>query len=416
MVVGKFAGETALAAVGSTGPAINVMINLFFGIDTAVNIYIAQKFGANDEEGLFKAVHTTAALSLILGITLGVFSIAFAKKLLTLMGSPEDVIELSALYMRIYFIGIPANMVFSCGSAVLRATGDSKHPTFYSVLSGIINVILNLVLVIVFKLGVAGVGIATVVAQLVSAFLVVTHLLKNRGCVALDLKKIKIYSEDAKKLLLLGIPVGLQNVCISLSNVVVQTTINGCGSEVMAASSAAYSLEGIVYITLYAFFQAAITFTGQNYGCGNLKRIRKGHLITVLVSLCFTFVFSQYMLKISPWTLRLYSDSKEVVSLAQERMNIVCAAYFLGAVAEVTNGTLRGLCVVNKAVFVTIICDLGVRVAMAVIGAPFETAEDLKFMFLSFPVSWILTGICLAILYLHSLNKIEKSRKKGELL
>ena len=255
---------------------------------------------------------------------------------------------------------------------------------------------------------VAVVAIATVAAQTFSAVLVMRRLMKNEGVVSFRPKKLKIVKEDAKKLILLGLPAGLQSTLISMSNVVVQTSVNKCGRDAMAASSAANSIECIVYIALYAFFETAITFTGQNYGCGNYKRIRKGFWTNMATAVVFSLVFSQAMYWASPWLLKLYTDSDTVLKLAADRMNIVCALYFLCVISEVANGALRGLCAISKAVTATLLCDLGVRIVITLIGAPFKTAEDLKFLFMSFPISWILAGIVFTVLFLRQLRKKER--------
>ena len=408
IIVGKFSGDAALAAVGSTSPAINVMCNIFFGLTAAITVYLSQKFGAHDEKGFEKAIHTSAAMSLIVGVFMAIAGFFACGTILDWMGSPEEVRHLSTLYMRIYFLGMPSVMLFGFGSAVHRAVGDSLRPTIYAVVSGVMNVVLNLLFVIVFKMGVAGVAIATVAAQTFSAVLVMRRLIKNEGVVSFRLQKLKIVKEDAKKLILLGLPAGLQSTLISMSNVVVQTSVNKCGKDAMAASSAANSIECIVYIALYAFFETAITFTGQNYGCGNYKRIRKGFWVNMTTALAFSIVFSQLMYWTSPWLLKLYTDSDTVLALAKDRMDIVCAFYFLCVIPEVANGALRGLCAISKAVTATVVCDLGVRIVITLIGAPFKTAEDLKFLFMSFPISWILAGIVFTVLFLRKLRKKER--------
>lgn len=408
IIVGKFSGDAALAAVGSTSPAINVMCNIFFGLTAAITVYLSQKFGAHDEKGFEKAMHSSAAMSLVVGIVMAILGILLSEKVLEWMQSPEDVRHLSVLYMRIYFAGMPAVMLFGFGSAAQRAAGDSLISTIYLITSGALNVLLNLLFVIVFKMGVASVALATVIAQTFSAVLMLRRLMKSQDVVSFRWQKMKIQKEDAKKLILLGIPAGLQSTVISMANVVVQTSVNGCGKDAMAASSAANSIECIVYIALYAFFGTAITFTGQNYGCGNYKRIRKGFYINMATALAFSIVFSQLMYWTSPWILKLYTDSDTVLALAKDRMDIVCAFYFLCVIPEVANGALRGLCAVNKAVAATIVCDLGVRIVITILGAPFKTAEDLKFLFMSFPISWILAGIVFTILFLRQLRKKER--------
>ncbi len=408
VVVGKFAGKEALAAVGSTSSAINLLLGVFIGLSSATNVIVARKFGAGNKSGVSKAVHTAIAVCITGGVFLAVMGIVFCKKLLILMGSPEDVIDLSTLYMRIYFAGIPVVLLYNFGSAIMRAVGDAKRPTYYLMGAGLINVTLNLLFVIVFDMSVAGVALATIIAQAVSALLVLRSLVKTEECFKLDIKKIKIHKDELREMILLGVPAGIQGAMFSLSNVIIQSSINSCGSTVIAGNSAASSLEGIVYIAMNAFFHATLTFTGQNLGAHQFKRMRKGFWTSFCVSLIFGLTVSQLILWLSPLLLRMYTDSDTVIAVGVDRMSVICATYFLCGLMEVATGALRGLGVANRAMFTSLVGVCGVRLLMTYLGAPYKESSDLKFLFYSYPISWVITGGVLMIFFFT----IVKSREK----
>ena len=408
VVVGKFAGKESLAAVGSTGSAINLIIGVFVGLSSATNVIVARKFGAGNKSGVSKAVHTAIAACILGGVILSALGIIFCRKILMLMGSPDDVIDLATLYMRIYFAGVPVMLLYNFGSAVMRAVGDARRPTYYLMGAGLINVSLNLIFVIVFKMSVAGVALATVIAQCVSAFLVIRSLVKTEECFKLDIKKIKIHHEELRGMITLGVPAGIQGSLFSLSNVIIQSSINSCGSDVIAGSSAAASIEGMVYIAMNSFFHAVLTFTGQNLGAHRFDRIKKGFWTTFGISMVFGIILSQSVVLLAPLLLRLYTNSDAVVEFGIMRMNIICSLYFLCGLMEVGTGALRGLGVANRSMLTSLIGACGLRLVMTYLGAPYKKAEDLKFLFYSYPISWVLTGAVLMMFFFA----IVKSREK----
>ena len=408
VVVGKFAGKESLAAVGSTGSAINLIIGVFVGLSSATNVIVARKFGAGNKSGVSKAVHTAIAACILGGVILSALGIIFCRKILMLMGSPDDVIDLATLYMRIYFAGVPVMLLYNFGSAVMRAVGDARRPTYYLMGAGLINVSLNLIFVIVFKMSVAGVALATVIAQCVSAFLVIRSLVKTEECFKLDIKKIKIHHEELRGMITLGVPAGIQGSLFSLSNVIIQSSINSCGSDVIAGNSAAASIEGMVYIAMNSFFHAVLTFTGQNLGAHRFDRIKKGFWTTFGISMVFGIILSQSVMLLAPLLLRLYTNSDAVVEFGIMRMNIICSLYFLCGLMEVGTGALRGLGVANRSMLTSLIGACGLRLVMTYLGAPYKKAEDLKFLFYSYPISWVLTGAVLMMFFFA----IVKSREK----
>ena len=275
IVVGRFTGSQALAAVGSTSALINLIINLFIGVSVGANVVVARNYGAKDYDGIHGAVHTSVLTAIWGGIILIFVGILLARPMLEMMGTPEDVINLSVLYMRIYFVGMPAFMMYNFGAAILRAIGDTKRPLYFLTLSGVVNVVLNLFFVIVFHMGVAGVALATIISQAISAFLIILCLMKMDGPCHLDFKHLKFHPEQLKSMLRIGLPAGLQGAIFSISNVLIQSSVNSFGSQVMAGNTAAGNIEGFVYNSMNAVYQTSLSFTSQNMGAKKFDRINK---------------------------------------------------------------------------------------------------------------------------------------------
>lgn len=269
VVAGKFAGSQALAAVGSTGSLVNLVVALFIGVSLGVNVTVARYFGARDYDAVSDTVHTAMLFSVISGVALGIFGVCFARTFLELMGSPEDVIDLAARYLHIYFAGLPALMVYNYGAGILRAVGDTKRPLYYLIISGALNVALNLITVICLDMGVAGVAYATIISELLSAVLVVNCLMHTSGSVRFYPSKLKLHGSKLMEMIKIGLPAGIQSALFSVSNVIIQSSVNSFGSLVMAGCSAASNLEGFVYIAINSFSQATVTFTSQNVGAKN---------------------------------------------------------------------------------------------------------------------------------------------------
>ena len=408
VVVGKFAGKNDLAAVGSTSSAINLLISIFVGLSSATNVIVARKFGAGNKSGVAKAVHTAIAVCICGGTALMILGILLSRKILVWMDSPDDVIGLATLYMRIYFAGIPAMLLYNFGSATMRAVGDAKRPTYFLMASGLINVSLNLVFVIIFKMGVAGVATATVIAQFVSALLVLRCLVKADDCYRLELKKVKLYAAELKEIVALGVPAGIQSALFSISNVIIQSSINAVGSDAMAGNSAAVSVEGMVYIAMNAFFHSTLTFVGQNYGAHNFKRIRKGFLVSIAILLVVGGTLSTVVSRCAGFFVGFYTDIPEVKAIGVMRMQIVCALYFLCGIMEVATGAIRGMGVAMRSMITCIVGVCCVRLTAVIIGAPYKEINDLKILYYSFPVSWTITTIILTILFFAVLKNREK--------
>ncbi len=389
VVVGKFAGKESLAAVGSTSSLINLITNLFVGLSIGANVVVANAFGAGKKDEIKETVHTAITVALISGVILVFVGVIFAKDFLVLMSSPEDVIELATLYLQIYFLGMPALMLYNFGSAMLRAIGDTKRPLYYLFFAGIVNVVLNLFLIIRFHMGVEGVAIATIISQYISAALVIRCMMKEEGYLHLDLRSLRIQKSKMLRIMTIGLPAGLQGIVFSLSNVVIQSTINSFGSVVMAGSAAAANIEGFIYMAMNAFYQTAITFAGQNYGAGKLKRVDKvfgfciGFVtITGLVLGISSVVFSEVLLGI-------YSDDPLVIEAGRMRMMYICLVYALCGIMDVCVGILRGM---NRAVIPMIVSLVGAcGLRLLWIATVFRQHPTIDMLYIAYPVTWTIT-------------------------
>ncbi len=397
-VVGRFASSRALAAVGSNTAVISLLVNMFVGVSMGANVLIASYIGKKENEGIHRAIHTAAILAAAAGTVLLVTGLFIARPVLTLMKTPDNVIDLAVLYLRIYCLGMPFIMVYNFGAAILRSMGDTKRPLYCLILSGIINTLLNLVLVIVFHLGVAGVAIATVVSNVVSAGLVVYFLLHENPPFRLRFQDIKIYPAEMVKTLKIGIPAGLQGMVFPLANMVIQSAINEFGSDVMAGSTAAQNYEYMTYFVINAFAQTAVTFTSQNYAAGYDKRCKKVLKETLLAGCLSCLVLSLvFVLGKKPFISVFTSDAK-VAEFAYVRMMHVMLFEFLTGTYEITGAALRGKGYSMTPAFLTIFGTCLLRpLWVATVCRKYHTFGVLMSVY---PVSWVLTGVLMAAAYI----------------
>ena len=407
IVVGRFAGEASLAAVGSTSSLINLMTNLFIGISVGANVSAAQFYGAGHEEDVSKTLHTSMAFSLVGGLVLIFIGVFGATPMLELMGSPEDVISLAALYVRIYFIAMPAIMLYNFLAAILRASGDTTHPLIFLTLAGVVNVILNLLLVIGFNLGVAGVAIATVTSNYISCGLLIGFLMRQTDSLKLDLKKISIDKRILKKIITIGLPAGIQGTAFSLSNVVIQSAINSFGTAVVAGSAAAASIEGFVYISMNSVSQTAVTFVGQNFGAGDETRVKKVMFECLGIVLIVGIILGNLAYHFSDALLGIYTDGADAIAAGTVRLFWVCCFYFLCGVMDTLTGGLRGL---GHSTMPMIVSLLGACVSRLLwIATYFRVHHTEQVLFFSYPASWFLTlsvhAMCLVIIYRRWVQK-----------
>lgn len=409
VVVGRYAGNTALAAVGSTGALINLLINVFVGISIGTNVLVAQYFGAGNAAKVSDVVHTSMMTALLGGCFMVVVGLFFSKPLLSLMGTPDDVLSQAALYMKIYFTGMPVTMLYNFGGAVLRAVGDTKRPLYYLMGAGVINVILNLFFVIVLHMGVAGVAFATVISQAVSAILVVRCLMQSEASYKLILKELKIDFAALKNMLRIGLPAGVQGALFSLSNVLVQSSVNSFGSIAMAGNTAASNIEGFIYIAMNTFHQTNVSFTSQNLGAGNYKRLKK--ILLTCVGLVTAVGLSMGVLSLifAEPLLSIYAPGQpEVIQYGLLRMEIICSTYFLCGIMDVLVGSLRGMGYAIMPMIVSLAGACGLRVLW--IYTIFAANRTLTTLYISYPVSWAVTAlthmICFLVVYRKLMNKV----------
>ena len=400
IVVGRFEGENALAAVGSTGALINLIVNIFMGLSVGANVVIARYYGAGQYKDTSEAVHTSVTVSVIGGAILAVFGFIMAHTLLVWMGSPAEVLPLATLYVKIYFLGMPFNALYNFGSSVLRAVGDTQRPLIYLTLAGIANVILNLLFVAVFHMGVAGVALATIVSQAISAILVLLCLLRTEGAIHVDLRKLRIHAEKLLEIARIGLPAGLQGAFFSLSNVLIQSTVNSFGNIVMAGNSVSANIEGFIYVAMNALHQAAITFTSQNFGARKYLRIRRICLLSVLTVTVIGILLGAIALVFQTPLLSIYSPEPEVIAAGIIRMNIIASTYFLCGIMDVLCGVLRGLGSTIAPMIISVLGACALRIFWIYCILPFD--RTLQMLYISYPVSWAITaavhGACLVYL------------------
>ncbi|MBQ7918871.1 MAG: MATE family efflux transporter [Lachnospiraceae bacterium] len=389
VVVGRFAGNEELAAVGSCGSLINLIVNVFIGLSVGANVMVARFYGAGQKKELEEMIHTAIATALVSGVILIFLGIIVARPALTLMATPEDVIEHSVFYMRIYFVGMPVMMLYNFGSAILRAVGDTKRPLYYLLLAGVINVVLNLIFVIYFHMGVAGVAWATVISQVVSALLVLRCLIQYDGELKLNLRKLRIVPDKFLKMVRIGLPAGVQGAFFSISNMLIQSSVNSFGSTVMAGNTAAGNIEGFVYTAMNALHQTAISFSGQNFGAKKYKRIAKVVLICELCVLIIGLVMGNLVYIFGEIFLQLYSVDPEVIRYGMLRMSIICTTYCLCGMMDVMVGALRGI---GRSVMPMLVTLTGVCVFRVVwIFTVFAEYRSLEVLYISYPISWAVT-------------------------
>ncbi len=401
IVVGRFAGEASLAAVGSTGSLINLMTNLFIGMSVGANVCAAQFYGGGHHKDVKKTVHTSTAFSIICGVVLIFIGLFLARPILEIMGSPEDVIGLAALYVRIYFLAMPAVMLYNFLAAILRAAGDTTHPLIFLTVAGVVNVILNLILVVFFNMGVAGVAIATVTSNYISCGMLVVFFTKQEDALKLEFSKIKIDKKILNRIIRIGLPAGIQGTVFSLSNVVIQSAINSFGTAVIAGSSAAASIEGFVYVSMNSVSQTCVTFVGQNYGAGDEKRVKRVIFECLGIVTVVGLILGNLAYYFASPLLGIYTDSSAAVAAGTLRLFWVCCPYFLCGIMDTLTGGLRGL---GRSTVPMIVSLIGACVTRLVwIATYFQIHKTENVLFFSYPGSWLLTlsvhSICLIIVY-----------------
>ena len=411
IVVGRFEGDAALAAVGAPGALINLIINVFMGLGVGVNVIVAQNYGARDFKGTGESVHTAVGLGIIGGLIVGVFGFTMCETFLGMMDTPLEVLPLAADYMRIYFIGMPFNMLYNFGSAIMRATGDTRRPLTYLTIAGVANVVLNLFFVIVFHLGVKGVALATIISQMISSVLVLLSLMHSDSAIHLNWKNVRLHKEKVISIAKVGLPAGLQGTFFSISNVMIQSTVNSFGAIVVAGNTAASNLEGYIYASMNAVYQATITFTGQNVGAGKPERISKVLREGLILVACIGLALGMFLVTFKRFLLGIYTVEPEVVAAGMIRNNIIAPTYFLCGMMEAVVGVLRGM---GSSIAPMIVSVMGACVfRLFWIFAIFPFNPTLMNLYISYPVSWIITlGAHLTCYYIIKKKKFPETFKK----
>lgn len=397
IVVGRFSGSEALAAVGSTTALINVFTNLFIGISLGANVLAARFFAAGRKEEMSETVHTSITLALISGILMAFVGLVFSKGALELMGTPEDVIGLSTLYMRIYFMGMPFFMLYNYGAAILRAVGDTKRPLYFLIIAGVINAGLNMILVIVFGLGVAGVGIATVFSQMVSCVLVLICLCRTEGSYKLSFSKLSMKGYYLKQIFQVGIPAGIQSTVINFSNALLQSSVNSFGSTAMAGYTAANNILGFLYVSINSVTQACMSFTSQNFGVGKYKRMDRVLIDCMILSVGTALVLGCGAYFFGAEILQIYTEEADVIQCGVEILSITTVPYFLCGIMDLFPGALRGMGYSAVPMVLSIIGTVGMRVLWIFVFFPQH--RSLYFLFISYPASWIATIVMQVVCY-----------------
>lgn len=407
IVVGRFTGSQALAAVGSTTALINIFTNLFIGISLGANVLAARFYASGKEKEMSETVHTSITLALISGLVMALAGVLLARFALKLMGTPDDVIDQSVLYMRIYFLGMPFFMLYNYGAAILRAVGDTKRPLFFLVISGMTNAVLNLVLVIVFHMGVAGVAIGTIVSQLISSILVLRCLYTSNTSYRLYFSKLGIKTQYLKQIFQVGIPAGIQSTVINLSNALLQSSVNSFGSVAMAGYTAANNIFGFLYMSVNAVTQSCMSFTSQNYGVKKLKRMDRVLLDCMILSVGVALTLGCGVYFLGPELLKIYTSEADVIRCGVEVLAFTTVPYFCCGIMDLLPGALRGMGHSGVPMILSIIGTVGTRIVW--IFGLFPAHRSLSFLFISYPVSWILTIFMQAVCFYFVRKHVHQS-------
>lgn len=407
IVVGRFTGSQALAAVGSTTALINIFTNLFIGISLGANVLAARFYASGKEKEMSETVHTSITLALISGLVMALAGVLLARFALNLMGTPNDVIDQSVLYMRIYFLGMPFFMLYNYGASILRAVGDTKRPLFFLVISGMTNAVLNLVLVIVFHMGVAGVAIGTIVSQLISSILVLRCLYTSNTSYRLYFSKLGIKTQYLKQIFQVGIPAGIQSTVINLSNALLQSSVNSFGSVAMAGYTAANNIFGFLYMSVNAVTQSCMSFTSQNYGVKKLKRMDRVLLDCMILSVGVTLTLGCGAYFFGPELLKIYTSDADVIRCGVEVLAFTTVPYFCCGIMDLLPGALRGMGYSGVPMILSIIGTVGTRIVW--IFGLFPAHRSLSFLFISYPVSWILTILMQAVCFCFVRKHVHQS-------
>ena len=414
IVVGRFAGDNSLAAVGATGNLVNLLVNFFIGLSIGGNVLASRYYGAKQDKDLSETVHTAILLSLISGVALTVLGLFLTKPLLRLLNVPSEIIDLSTLYLRIYFLGMTANMVYNFGSAILRAVGDTKRPLYFLSLAGVINVVLNLFFVIVLKMDVAGVALATVISQCISAVLILRCLMKNEGPMRLELSKLKVDPVKFGMIFRIGLPASVQGILFSISNLTIQSSLNSFGAIAVAGNSAAASIDGFLYASMNAFYQAVLSFTSQIMGAGRRDRLNRILFTGIACATTVGLILGNLAVSFGETLLGFYTTSAVVVAAGLQRMQVMTRTYFLCGMQEAVVGSMRGMGFSILPMIVSLIGICGLRVIYIATLFQMEQFHNLQSLYMTYPISWAVTFVAHLVFYFLVKRGLDKNLIKSK--
>ncbi|MBQ4244416.1 MAG: MATE family efflux transporter, partial [Clostridia bacterium] len=409
-IVGRFVGKAALAAVGSTGSLINLFVSLFTGMSMGAGVTVARHIGERDSRKIHECVHSAMLLGALCGVIIGTVGFILCPHILRLMNVPEDVIPLSTRYLKIYFLSAPSMLIYNFGSAIVRSTGDTKRPLIILAVSGFINVMLNIVFVIGFRMGVEGVAIPTVISQTISAVVIVIYLCRYDGDCRLSLSKLRFYGAEIKEILRLGVPAGLQSALFSISNVIIQSNVNSFGSAAMAGISAGSNFDGYIYTCCNAVAQATMTFTSQNVGAKTYENIGKIYRMCILTAVCIGSVLSTLGFIFSYKITGLFSSEPEVIDIAVGRMRFIMPFFIFCPLQDIAASQLRGMGRSFEPMIVSLLGACGLRLAWVFFALPLN--RTLIFLYWSYPLSWAATfAVQFTLYFIYKRKLIAKAVK-----
>lgn len=391
IVVGRFAGPQALAAVGSTGSLTGLLTNLFIGLSIGTNVLVARYYGAQNYESIKETIDTSIITAFFGGLILVLVGLFASRPMLTLMGTPDDVIDLSVLYMQILFAGMPFQMLYNFGAAILRSVGDTRRPLYFLTIAGVVNVVLNLIFVIVFRMSVAGVALATIASHGVSCVLVLRCLIKSDSIISINIKDLKFSINKMMAMLRIGLPAGFQGIVFSISNMLIQSSVNSFGSTVMAGNTAAQNVESFVYTAMNAFYQTNLSFTSQNYGAKNHKRIDKVLLVCLALVVVTGLIIGVGAYLCGDILLGLYTTEPEVIQYGLNRMSVIAVFYFICGIMDVMVGSIRGLGYAVMPMIVSLLGACALRVIWVL--TIFQLYHTQFSLYVSYPISWAVTAL-----------------------
>lgn len=403
VICGMFGSPNSTAAISSTNSLIHLIVNLFLGLSVGANVLMARCYGEKNKEKGQRVVYTAMVFSILVGVVVGLFGFFFSRYFLEMMGTTSDVIHLSTKYLKIYFLGLPFSMIYNFGASILRATGDTKRPFIYLASSGIFNVLFNLLFVVVFNMDVPGVALGTIISQAISAIFIVIHLFKSNGFFYFKLSEMKLFASEALEIARIGLPAGLQGVIFSLSNVLIQSSINSLGTNVVGGNGAAGSLEGFIYISMNSIAQACVAFVSANYGAKNKENIKKSVIYSSGLVILMNLLVSSIIMMFQNELLGLYVHTEEAIEAGRQRIIIIGTTYFLCGIMDTFANSLRGIGYSVLPMIVSLLGVCGIRILWIYTIFPIESFHNIQGLTISYPISWVVTAIvhfiCFVILF-----------------